>query len=115
MAYDSGSSRPPPGTRPPPGPLPGPVEAIGASSGPTTIALFGELDLSSVARLEHALRRLDQTPGRVDVDLGAVTFADSHGIQPLLDAVQRRREGGFPALRLVDVSPAVRWVLDLLG
>ena len=90
-------------------------QAVGFRPGLTTLSLSGELDLACSARLDRALRRLDRSPGTVDVDLAAVTFADSHGVQPLLDAAERRRVGGIPALRLVDVSPAVTWLLDLLG
>lgn len=50
----------------------------------------------------------------MEVDLGAVMFADSHGVTPLLDAARRRRDAGVPALRLARVGPEVSWVLELL-
>lgn len=82
---------------------------------PTRIALDGELDLACAARLDRMFRRLERTPGPVDVDLGAVTFADTHGLAPILNSAQRRRDRGVPLLHLVDVSPPVAWLLDLLG
>ena len=70
------------------------------------VIVRGELDVSGAslltAVLEHVQERGDEG---VDVDLSGVTFADTHGLAPVLDG---------PAV-VVAASPAVRWVLDLLG
>jgi anti-sigma B factor antagonist len=115
MPIDAPLAIPDPGAVPLPPPPPRWSAAVSVRSGRTTLTLGGELDLACAVRLDRALRRLDKVPGRVEVDLGAVTFADSHGVRPLLDASRRRRDGGVRALRLASVSPAVRWVLDLVG
>lgn len=82
------------------------------------VQVSGELDLAAVpllvAMLEHA-RCLRPTaragPGEpgsaaapVDVDLSRVTFADSHGLAPVLDGT----------VTLVGASAAVRRVMTLL-
>lgn len=78
------------------------------------VSVAGELDVASVgllaAMLDYVRRSVDRH-GRatvalddIDVDLTGVTFADSHGLAPLLDS---------PA-RIVGASGAVRRVLVLL-
>ncbi|MDQ3432880.1 MAG: hypothetical protein M3467_11820 [Actinomycetota bacterium] len=79
------------------------------------VSVAGELDLASVglliAMLRHVRRSLPPRRGAValdqvdvDVDLTAVTFADSHGLAPLLDS----------RTRIVAASTAVRRLLLLL-
>lgn len=78
------------------------------------IEVAGELDLDSAglltAMLEHVRRRrqrpgtADLHRGTVDVDLAGVTFADSHGIAPVLDS----------RTRIVATSEPVRRLLHLL-
>lgn len=80
------------------------------------VSVAGELDLASVglliAMLDHVRQGLHRRAGAttaleevtVDVDLTAVTFADSHGLTPLLDS----------PTRIVAASSAVRYVLTLL-
>lgn len=81
------------------------------------VSVAGELDLASVglliAMLDHVRRNLPPHTGAVvaldqvdvDVDLTAVTFADSHGLAPLLDS----------RTRIVAASTAVRRLLLLLS
>ena len=79
------------------------------------VEVAGELDLDSAglltAMLDHVRRSrqragtADLHRGEVDVDLSGVTFADSHGIAPVLD--------GRP--RVVAASEPARRVLALLG
>lgn len=70
------------------------------------VIVRGELDVSGAclltAVLEHVQERGDDG---VDVDLSGVTFADTHGLAPVLDG---------PAV-VVATSPAVRRVLDALA
>ena len=78
------------------------------------VEVAGELDLESAglltAMLEHVRRSgrpagtVDPHHGEVDVDLTGVTFADSHGIAPVLDS----------PTRIVATSEPVRRLLDLL-
>ena len=74
------------------------------------VEVAGELDLDSAglltAMLDHvrSRRRAGQHRGEVDVDLAGVTFADSHGIAPVLDG----------RTRVVGASEPVRRLLHLL-
>lgn len=59
------------------------------------IALRGELDLSTVSRVEDELRRAE-TAGRptVVLDLSALRFLDSTGLRAIVTADERAREAG---------------------
>lgn len=71
------------------------------------LVVAGELDIASapllIAMLDHL--QTGRGPVRVEVDLHRVTFADSHGLQPLLDR----------PVTLRALSPAVERVLQLLA
>lgn len=71
------------------------------------VIVSGELDASGAPLLEAVLQHVtDQSPrGRVLVDLGAVEFADTHGLAPVLDRGTEVRAA----------STAVRRVLRVLG
>lgn len=85
---------------------------------PPLVRVSGELDITAVpllvALLDHARRRhpfvrsglQQRTPPDlpVDVDLSQVTFADSHGLAPILNG----------AATVVGASTCVRRVLDVL-
>ena len=59
------------------------------------IALSGELDLASAARLEDELKSIEgSNPGVVVLDLQALSFMDSSGLRALLAADARARERG---------------------
>ena len=58
------------------------------------VALRGELDLSTVDKVEDALRRVEQDePSVVVLDLSALTFLDSTGLRTIVTADQRARRG----------------------
>lgn len=79
------------------------------------LALEGELTIYRAAELKARLLEPLQDAGAVslDIDLSRVTELDSSGLQLLMLARrQALAQGG--ALRLVDHSPAVREVFDLL-
>ena len=66
-------------------------------AGTRVVALRGELDVSTVARLRAALSPIveDDTTKCVVVDLVEVTFIDSTGLMTLLNALRRLvRRGG---------------------
>ena len=70
------------------------------------VVVSGELDLVGQELLEAVLAHVRATEsGKVEVDLGRVTFANTHGLSPALgrDVV------------LVAASPAVTRLLRLLG
>jgi anti-sigma B factor antagonist len=80
------------------------------------LAVAGELDLATVAAVDEAVARVLTCPGLkvLLVDFAAVTFCDSRGIAVLERgcAAATRCEIGF---HLVNISPLVRRLLDVLG
>jgi anti-anti-sigma factor len=59
------------------------------------IALVGELDLSTVAKVQDELRRIEAgSPPTVVVDLSKLTFLDSTGLRCIVTADERAREEG---------------------
>lgn len=72
----------------------------------------GEVDAYSVQPLLDVLRRAwEQEPVVLEVDLGGVTFLDSAGLGPLVEAHARMGD----RMRLFDPSSAVTRLLDALG
>jgi anti-sigma B factor antagonist len=59
------------------------------------VALVGELDLSTVAKVQEELRRVEvDPPATLVVDLSKLTFLDSTGLRCIVTADERAREGG---------------------
>ena len=59
------------------------------------MALVGELDLSSVAKVQEELRRVEaSSPGTLVVDLSKLTFLDSTGLRCIVTADERARNEG---------------------
>jgi len=59
------------------------------------VALVGELDLSTVAKVQDELRRVEaDSPATVVVDLSKLTFLDSTGLRCIVTADERAREEG---------------------
>ncbi len=59
------------------------------------VALVGELDLSSVAKVQEELRRIEaESPATMVVDLSRLTFLDSTGLRCIVTADERAREEG---------------------
>jgi anti-sigma B factor antagonist len=59
------------------------------------VALVGELDLSTVAKVQEELRRVEaDSPRTVVVDLSKLTFLDSTGLRCIVTADERAREEG---------------------
>lgn len=62
------------------------------SEGFAHLSLRGELDLSTVPKVEEALRRVEESrPAVIVLDLGGVTFLDSTGLRMVVTADQRAR------------------------
>ena len=59
------------------------------------VALVGELDLSTVAKVQEELRRIEaNSPATVVVDLSKLTFLDSTGLRCIVTADERARDDG---------------------
>ncbi len=59
------------------------------------VALVGELDLSSVTKVQEELRRVEASaPPTLVVDLSKLTFLDSTGLRCIVTADERARSEG---------------------
>jgi anti-sigma B factor antagonist len=59
------------------------------------VALVGELDLSTVAKVQEELRRVEaSSPATLVVDLSKLTFLDSTGLRCIVTADERARTDG---------------------
>jgi anti-anti-sigma factor len=80
------------------------------------VSVAGDVDVAAVADLSRLMDSLDLLAYLpVDVDLSNVTFLDSSGIGPLVEAAVRRRDGQLSAVRIGRCSTAARYFLDVLG
>jgi anti-anti-sigma factor len=65
------------------------------SSAQVTISLKGELDLSSVGKVQEELRRVEaDEPPLLVLDLTNLTFLDSTGLRTVVTADERARDNG---------------------
>ncbi|MGW0562527.1 STAS domain-containing protein [Streptomyces sp. NPDC003016] len=83
--------------------------------GTAILAIGGELDIDTATFLHHHLAN-QFLHGRhhLVLDLSALQFVDSSGMNVLIKAAREAREGGGD-LRLVAPAPAVRRLLELTG
>jgi anti-sigma B factor antagonist len=59
------------------------------------VVLVGELDLSTVAKVQEELRRVEESePSTVVIDLSKLTFLDSTGLRCIVTADERARAAG---------------------
>jgi anti-sigma B factor antagonist len=60
-----------------------------------TVSLKGELDLSSVGKVQAELQRVEaEGPSLLILDLSNLTFLDSTGLRAVVTADERARENG---------------------
>ena len=79
------------------------------------VGLRGELDLSTVAKVEEELRRVVETaPPLVLLDLSRLTFLDSTGLRCVITASERARESDR-RLVIVRGPEAVQRVFVITG
>lgn len=86
------------------------------SSSPPQLVLSGEVDISVAPLLRDSGTELAKlvAPGRIEIDLGDVTFIDSSGLGALI-SVRNAADQCGSTLVLVRVSPAVARFLELAG
>jgi anti-sigma B factor antagonist len=78
-----------------------------------TVAVKGDLDLSTAPLLDRALREaVDPAPARVDLDMRELSFLDASGVSVILRAWHLAEDRGT-RLRLVGPGPFVRRVLEI--
>ncbi|MFJ9777089.1 STAS domain-containing protein [Kitasatospora sp. NPDC101157] len=81
----------------------------------TVVALYGELDLDSVAELNEVLQPALAEPATVIViDCAGLEFCDSTGLNALLRA-QARAAGDGSRIELARARPLVLRMLELTG
>ena len=80
------------------------------------VALAGEIDLYTAPRLQSELAAAlaGGDPARLVVDMSAVEFCDSTGMNVLLSCLRRVRERGGE-LEIASPKPAVRKILQVTG
>jgi anti-anti-sigma factor len=73
------------------------------------VVLRGELDLSTVNKVQDELRRVQsETPPIVILDLSKLTFLDSTGLRCLVTADQRARDAGRRVVLVRGPDPVQR-------
>jgi anti-sigma B factor antagonist len=73
------------------------------------VVLRGELDLSTVAKVQDELRRVEaNSPPVVVLDLSKLTFLDSTGLRCLVTADQRARDEGRRVVLVRGPDPVQR-------
>ncbi|MFG3345800.1 STAS domain-containing protein [Streptomyces sp. NPDC048018] len=79
------------------------------------LAVGGELDMETADLLgAHLTEQFRQGRGHLVLDLSALDFMDSSGLNVLIRAVQKARDAGGD-LYLAAPTPAVRRILDITG
>jgi anti-sigma B factor antagonist len=87
--------------------------AIEEQDGLVRLLLRGELDLSTVSRVQEALERAEaSSPPVIVLDLSKLTFLDSTGLRCLVTADQRARDTGR-RLVIVRGPDAVQRVFEI--
>lgn len=88
---------------------------IQSANGRASIALSGELDISSAARVEDALNSLQaQSPKVLVLDLRKLEFMDSTGLRLIVRADEAARAGGTRFV-IVRGPEAVQRVFQIVG
>ena len=82
----------------------------------TVVIVSGEIDLYTAPTLQGNLAAVltGDLPARVVVDMSAVEFCDSTGMNVLLSSLRQARERGGQ-LELAAPRPAIRKVLQVTG
>jgi anti-sigma B factor antagonist len=90
-----------------------PVEGIDRRNGTVVVRLAGELDLYNSGEVGETLTRVaGESPDRVVVDLGEVSFVDSTALGTLVEA---RKHVHDCRLVLASPGPEVRRALEVSG
>ncbi len=86
---------------------------IRTGHGGTTVAISGEIDVSTEAQLQQSLLRIiRERPAKLMLDVSGVSFMDCAGLRALL-VTRHRAEVRGVHLRLIATSAAVRRIVEL--
>jgi anti-sigma B factor antagonist len=87
---------------------------VAPANGGTHVAIFGELDLATVAPVRKALDQAIDSDGDLIVDMRACPFVDSKGIAVLAQAAIRLQEDGRK-MTLRGVHERVARIFEIAG
>ena len=85
---------------------------VAASDDTVTLLLVGEVDIAVQRKLHEALIEAQEGARELIIDMSEVTFLDSAGINALVWAWRRAREG---RVKVAGASGHVRQVLEITG
>ena len=89
------------------------VERIERDGRVTTVVLSGELDLSTIVELQHALEaECSSSPSRLVIDIAAVEFIDSAALHVFITMRNRLADGGG-SLEIVQVPERLRRIFSI--
>jgi anti-sigma B factor antagonist len=91
------------------------IARVEPGRGATTIALSGELDMSTVPILEeHLVQAEADGVAAIVIDMVELTFMESLGVHAFV-AARKRADASGRQLLLVGAKPTVRRVFELTG
>jgi anti-sigma B factor antagonist len=88
------------------------VERIERDDRVTTVVLAGELDLSTIIELQHALDAECSSSASLVIDIAAVEFIDSAALHLFITMSDRLRDGGG-SLEIVQVPERLRSIFSI--
>jgi anti-anti-sigma regulatory factor len=80
-----------------------------------SVIFAGQLDLACVPDVTRLMQSLELLQVTVHIDLAMVSFLDSSGVEPLVEATRRRRDLQLPPLLVDRCSQSARLLLDAAG
>lgn len=92
------------------------IRVSGAAGGVAVVAVTGDVDLAGAGRLGTAVgQALDARPAALVVDMSAVTFLDSSGLDQLVEARRAAAVAVVPLYLVVGGNRAVARPLEVTG
>jgi stage II sporulation protein AA (anti-sigma F factor antagonist) len=89
------------------------IEQTLREDGATVVSVFGEVDFATAPELGRALAGLAASRCSTVLDLGAVAFMDSSGLQVVMEATRVSRRDGWSFVVAAELSDAVARLFDI--
>jgi anti-anti-sigma factor len=86
-----------------------------ATGGEFVVSVVGAVDRATAPQLLEAMGAALDSGEKVILDLAAMTFIDSQGLEVLIEAHARAREGRLQRVVLRSPRPQARKVLEITG